>query len=320
MTDIQQIHWPVAFEDDDISRLVKSFFNGRNQRTLDAYRHDLDDFRKFTSSVSVTHAATVLLADGHGKANMLALDYKNHLIDRGFQSSTINRRLAALRSLVKLARTAGLVSWTLEIRNENNIPYRDTKGPGSSAFSKMLSLLIDNGSSKQLRDRAIMRLLHDLALRASEVVNIDISDLDVEARTVAIMGKGQNQKIILSLPDETIRAIKAWINVRGIEAGPLFLNFDRAGKGNRLTRIGLYQIVRKLGQRIGIKTRPHGIRHLSITEACKVAQAHGYDLEEVLDHSRHASVATLMIYRDRERNVQGKIAGLVASTTDNQKE
>lgn len=65
---------------------------------------------------------------------------------------------------------------------------------------------------------------------------------------------------------------------------------------------------------MSVNTRPHGIRHLSITEACKAAQNNGFALEEVLDHSRHKSVSTLMIYRDRERNVQGSIATLVSNT------
>lgn len=61
--------------------------------------------------------------------------------------------------------------------------------------------------------------------------------------------------------------------------------------------------------------RPHGLRHTAITEACKAAQANGIGLEEVLDFSRDSrkSIAILMVYRDRERNVQGQLASLVAA-------
>ena len=105
-----------------------------------------------------------------------------------------------------------------------------------------------------------------------------------------------------------------WLAARGTEAGPLFTNFDRAGKGRRLTGVSLYRIVRGLGEQHGVKVRPHGLRHTAITEACKAAQANGFGLEEVLDFSRHSrkSIAVLMIYRDRERNVQGQLAALVA--------
>ena len=60
--------------------------------------------------------------------------------------------------------------------------------------------------------------------------------------------------------------------------------------------------VRRLGEQVGLKVRPHGLRHTAITEACKLAQAKGMGLEEVLDFSRR-----------RERNVQGQLATLVAA-------
>ena len=64
-----------------------------------------------------------------------------------------------------------------------------------------------------------------------------------------------------------------------------------------------------------MQTRPHGLRHLGITTAVKKAQKAGIGLEEVLDYSDHKDVGTLMIYRDRERNVQAQLASLVAGET-----
>lgn len=73
-------------------------------------------------------------------------------------------------------------------------------------------------------------------------------------------------------------------------------------------------MLRDLGRDAGLKVRPHGLRHTAITEACKAAQANGIGLEEVLDSSRHSrkSIAILMVYRDRERNVQGQLTSLVS--------
>ena len=102
--------------------------------------------------------------------------------------------------------------------------------------------------------------------------------------------------------------------MRGTEPGPLFTSCDNARKGDgRLSSEGIYKTVRKIGEDVGVRTRPHGLRHTAITEAVKAAQANGYGLEEVTDFSRHASVTTLMIYRDRERTVQGKLAEAVAA-------
>jgi integrase/recombinase XerC len=105
------------------------------------------------------------------------------------------------------------------------------------------------------------------------------------------------------------------LKLRGDFSGPLFLNLDRAHKGNgRISGKSIYRLVRGLGEKIGIKTRPHGIRHTAVTEAVKKAQRNNMDIEEVLDFSRHRDVRTLMIYRDKERNVQGKLSELVSES------
>jgi len=89
--------------------LVRAFLSGRNERTVKAYSQDLADFQPFMGASTVDEAAKVLLANGHGPANATALAYKAHLVERGLQSATVNRRWAALRSLVQLARIMGLV-------------------------------------------------------------------------------------------------------------------------------------------------------------------------------------------------------------------
>ena len=77
---------------------------------------------------------------------------------------------------------------------------------------------------------------------------------------------GRNKEPV-TLPEPTKAALKAWLQVRGTEDGPLFVNFDRAGKGERLTGSAVYFIVRELGTKAGLSVRPHGLRHLAITSA-----------------------------------------------------
>jgi integrase/recombinase XerC len=304
---------------EDAARLVDAFLAGRNARTLRAYRQDLEDFRAFVAAVDLDDAARRLMGRGQGAANACALGYKASLRDRELSPATINRRLAALRSLVKLARTLGLVGWTLEIGNARARAYRDTRGPGRAGFLAMLATLGDRHDAKGHRDRAVLRLLFDLGLRRAEVVGLNVSDVDLEAGTVSVLGKGREDRETLSLPAATVDALRAWLAVHPSGDGPLFTSFDRADKGQgRLTGAAVYYLVRHCGERAGLgNVRPHGLRHAGITEAVKLAQAHGFGLEEVLDFSRHADVKTLMIYRDRERNVQGRLAELVAGGADN---
>ncbi len=297
--------------------LVLSFNKTKMQTTIEAYSQDLRVFREFLEVESVDDAAKVLLSSEQGKANYLVLQFKAYLMERGNSPNTINRRLAALRSLVKFARTIGLVTWGLEIQNLKTETYRDTAGPGIEGVKKLLDQAQgEENMGKAVRDIAIIRLLHDLALRRGEIVRLDYEDVDMARDRLFILGKGKVQKTPLSLPEATKNAIIRWLNYRGHFEGPLFTNFDRSSKGKsqRLTGRSIHRIIKKLGHEIGIDTRPHGLRHTAITEAVKKAQANDINLEEVMDYSRHRDIKVLMIYRDRERNVQGKLANLVSES------
>jgi integrase/recombinase XerC len=294
--------------------LLECFLSGRNPRTLAAYRIDLDGFAQFCGSDDLHSAIRAFIALTPGQANSLVMRYRNALLDRGLQATTVNRRLAAIRSLATMARTLGLITWCIEVSNMKTETYRDTRGPGRAAVAEMMSNLGDPASPKYFRDCAILRLLYDLALRASEVIQIDLTDVNSDRTAVSILGKGKKQKVEITLPPATKAALADWIRVRRSDVQPLFYNFDRAGKGCRLTRNGLYELVRRLGERVGVKTRPHGIRHTAITQAIKAAQLNGITLPEVRQFSRHASLQTLQIYADKERDLAGRIATLVSQT------
>ena len=319
MTDGLVVHTAEPGSDTNRTRptaasLVAAFLAGRNARTVCAYRQDLEAFRRFLQVPTLDDAVHRLLASAPGAAHALALAYQAHLLERGLQAATVNRRLATLRSLVQFAGTVGHVTWTLAIKNVKTQPYRDTMGPGKTAIRAMLTALQALRDAKAQRDRAALRLLYDLGLRRGEVVALDLAHVDLMAGRVAVLGKGRRQPDVLALPEPTQAALRAWLTMRGWHPGPVFTNFDRARKGSgRLTGTSLYRIVRTLGAQVGLTVRPHGLRHTAITEACKAAQTHGIALEEVLDFSRHRDVKVLMIYRDRERNVQGTLAALVAA-------
>lgn len=300
----------------NMASLVNLFLAGRCSNTATAYQKDLEDFRKFVGAASAEEAAWCLLSRGSGPGNALAIAYKASLIDRGLAPATVNRRIQVLRNLVRTARTVGLVNWSLEVVSMKVVKYRDTRGPGVLGVRLLLDQ-VSGDSAKDRRDRAIIRLLFDLALRRSEVVSLDMEHLEnTEDDNAAlwVTRKGITETERLSLPAPTRAALLTWLEVRGTEIGPLFRNFDRAHKGARLTGSSVYRLVRGLGEQAGITARPHGIRHTAITEAVKKCQENGYPFELALDFSRHADVRTLMVYRDRERDAQREVASLVAGS------
>lgn len=294
----------------NIQQLMEAFFQNKSRGTVKAYRQDLQSFVKFLEVASVEEAARKLLSAGHGAANLLALQYKNHLREKKLSPASINRKLAALRSLVKLGRVVGLVSFSLEVDSVEARALRDTRGPGASGVEKILRYAEQKTDHKGKRDYAILRLLFDIALRRAEVSSIDVDHLDVDRRMVLVMGKGRQQRQWLSLPEETMEAIASWLKVRGEAPGPLLLALDPRSKGKRLGGDGVYQVVKQAGQSVGIRVRPHGLRHAAITEALNET---GGDLRQVQQFSRHKSYDMLMIYDDARENFQGTVAQRVAT-------
>lgn len=296
--------------------LVAAFFAGRNPRTLRAYRQDLADFAAFLGTPDVRVAADTLLGGGHGAANARVIAYRAALVDRGLSPATINRRLAAVRSLVKLARTMGLVPWSLEVDSVATMRYRDTRGPGAAGVARLLAVLADRDDDKAVRDRAILALLYDMALRRGEVVALDAEHVDLAAGTLSILGKGRKERETLTIPEPTHRRLAAWLERRGDAPGPLFRNMDPAGKGKdgdrdgRLTGTSLYRIVRDLGQAAGVRARPHGLRHAAITDALDATNG---NVRAVQQFSRHRDVRVLTRYDDNREDLGGVIARQVAS-------
>lgn len=290
------------------ARLVQAFLSGRNAQTIRAYSADLGDFAAFLDAGDVNAAAAQLLGRGHGEANGVALAYKSRMVERGLAAATINRRLAALRSLVKLGRTLGVVPWVLEVQNAKAQAYRDTRGPGRAGFVALLAQLAGRLDAKAVRDRAILRLLYERALRCCEVTRLDLADVDLQTSTLHVLGKGRTQKEPLTLAAPTMAAVARWLEVRGLEAGPLFVNLDRAHSRRRLSGTGVYDLVRELGDDAGIRARPHGLRHAAITEALD----RGTDVRAVQRFSRHRDLRILLVYDDNREDLGGQVACAIA--------
>jgi len=290
-------------------RLLTAFLAGRSPATLRAYQQDVNDFTRFTGANSTDAAAALLLARGPGPANELALLYRAHLQGRGLSPATVNRRLAALRSLIKLARTLGLVNWSLDVEGLRSEAYRDTRGPGTAGYRQLLAHLDGKTDPRSLRDRAIVRLLYDLGLRRAEVCRLDLADFSPDGPALLVLGKGRSEKARLTLPPVTAAAIAGWLAVRpAAEAAALFVRVDRPG-GGRLDGSTIYRVVRQLGEAAGVRVRPHGLRHSSIT---RVLDLSGGDVRAAQRFSRHRDVRVLERYDDSREDLAGQLARRLA--------
>jgi integrase/recombinase XerC len=269
------------------------------------------DIENFLSDIG-TELGIFLTLDRH-KAFELVSRYKGDLIQKGLKSATINRRLAAIKSLVAFSYNCGHSDFMLEsVKGEKLSSYRDTSGVDSETFKRVLGG-IDRGTLKGIRDYALLILLWSNALRRSEVSKANIADFDPTAKTLRIFGKGKgNQSEIISLGKATVMAIESWLEARG-EHQPdkaLFCSVNIGYRDGRLCPQAIYDIVKSRCQSAGITKpmSPHRIRHSSITAAL---EATGGDVRRVQKLSRHSSLNTLLIYDDNRKNHQGEVTDIL---------
>lgn len=302
--------------------VIAAWLGGRKPTTLDAYRRDLATFAAFLKCATDAQAVELFLSQGPGPANRIALSYRSHMVERKLASATVARRLAALRSLVKVARMIGRITWALDVESPKVQSYRDTRGPGLTAWQRIYEAVkqaASEGSWSARRDLAIVLLLRDLGLRRGEVAGLDLADIDRDSEPPAVMvvGKGKTSKDRLTLNTRTLAAIADWISVRGDGPGPLFVRLDRAAElPERLTGRAIHYLVKTWGGRAGLKghqIRPHGLRHHAITLALNVT---GGNVREVKGFSRHASVQTVLKYDDARHDHGGKITRILGEDGD----
>ena len=139
-----------------------------------------------------------------------------------------------------------------------------------------------------LRDRAIVMLLLDTGARCSEVVQLDLSEVDLVSGRVRILhGKGNKQRVV-SFAGTCLAAIESYLEVRGREPGPLFVTSDGHGSlqaGARLKIHGLQGTMRRLSERSGVsKVHAHRFRHTFATWAIQ-HDARELDVQYLLGHS-----------------------------------
>jgi len=295
----------------DWERVLADWLNTkRSPHTQRVYQKDIDNFLADLN----LELGKFLTLDRH-KAFELVSRYKGELIQKGLKSATINRRLAAIKSLVAYAYNCGHSEFMLEaIKSEKMSAYRDTSGIDPEAFKTVLGG-IDRTSLKGIRDYALLILLWSNALRRSEVSKANISDFDPTAKTLRIFGKGRgNNAETVSLGSGTVMAIEAWLEVRG-ETNPdkaLFCSVNIGYRDGRLCPQAIYDIVKSRCQDAGITKvmSPHRIRHSAITAAL---EATGGDVRRVQKLSRHSSLNTLLIYDDNRKNHQKEVSDLLDS-------
>lgn len=306
----------------DAATVYERILNGRNANTIRAYGNTYEDFAAYLKTPTTLDAIQLLFSRSLGEANALVEGYKGHMIDRKLAPKTVNARLGAIRSLCRLGYKFGVIPWRLEVGNERSRDYRDTSGPGADKYKLLLEKLKERIAERggldpvAQRDIAMIRLLYNPALRRFEVANLDLEHIDFDQSRARIIGKGHRESEWITLPPNTLAAIRDWINVRGDQPGPLFISLD-PGATLRDTQITekrrvcgrtVWQRVKFWGQQIGIELRPHKLRHGGATA---VARASNGNAMAVKAFGRWKRLDTAQTYVDNDKNLAGQAARLI---------
>jgi integrase/recombinase XerD len=260
-----------------------------SKNTLSAYRGDLLRYTTFLE-VKKTDALAV--------SNNQVQDFATELAAMGLSASSSARVLAAVRGFHRF-----LVLENLRSDDPTSSlapPKLPRRLPKSLSQNQVLALLKASGPEPdeespdliRLRDRAILELMYSTGTRVSEVVALDLDEVN-DSGLLRVRGKGSKERIVplgsfasRSLNAYLIRSRPALAALRGERA--LFLN----KQGGRLSRQSIWEIIQRSGEACGFEVSPHSLRHSFATHLIEG----GADVRVVQELLGHASVATTQIY------------------------
>lgn len=309
-----------------VEHLYKAFLADKAENTASSYRIDFEAFAEFLGVDSVGSALRQLMEQNAHAGNALVLAYRTHLRKsaprtggrKRYSPATINRRLSALRAILKLGRIMGLATWQIEIEGERPEDVRDTRGPGEEGYAAIVAALerriadssAERGESVAVRNLAIVRLLHDAGLRRAEPLSADYpEDLDLPGGRLRVKRKKRREKSWAPISEACVRDIEAWMQCRGTKRGPLFTSFQNGTSGQRLTAKSLNKLFDAIGEEIGIKINPHGLRH---TAATTVLDRSNGNLRVAAKFLAHSNLSTVQKYDDDRRDEARQAVELLA--------
>lgn len=262
--------------------------------TREAYQFDLRKFAEYLANSKETeHLLFTVITTESIK------EYLNYLqTHRQYKSTTLSRVIASIRVLCEFGVSQGLIENNPAAYIHN--PKLPKKLPIYLVDSELKKLLSapDNSDVMGCRDFAILVTLGFTGMRRQELVGMDVSSVDLERRTILVMGKGSKERLI-PMNDFVFNAINAYLEVRPAtgDAKAVFLN----RQGQRLTGRSIVNIVRKYVRKAGIgkeKISPHKLRHTFAT----LLHMNDVDILEIKNLLGHSSITSTQIYTHTNSN------------------
>lgn len=242
-------------------------------------------------------------------------EIKSKLLETAYKAATVNKNLAALRGVLRVAWQLGQMSaddysLAVSVRGVRGESLPSGRAVTAGELSALLGVCEADKSATGARDAAIISVLYSCGLRRSELVALDLADYDAESDCLKIRHAKGNKARLAYLQGGALEALKDWLFLRGDNHGALFMPivWNGAVKMRRLSDAAIYKILGKRGRQAGISSfSPHDLRRSFISDLLDS----GVDITTVSKMAGHANVTTTARYDRRPEETKRKAASLL---------
>lgn len=265
---------------------------GYADNTIAAYRNDLTQFLRYLEQQDQYSTWAEVDKD-------TIINYVLNLKEREYTSSTVARKVAAIKSFFHYLMAAKvIVDDPTATLDSPKVKKRLPKAISREDIECLLAASAKGTSAKSQRDHALLEMLYASGMRVTELVSLDVSDVNLASGSVRVRGKKASSKErVIPVGDRALDALQTYLNkgrmqmVRDPEDRALFLNH----RGQRLTRQGLWLIIKHYVDEVGISedVTPHTLRHSFA--AHKLSQ--GKSLQDIQKLLGHANISTTQVYQ-----------------------
>jgi len=266
---------------------------GFSENTVAAYHNDLNQLAGF-AGVEATRQGYPLSWQSFRRQEMLS--YLLNLKERKYAPTTVARKLAAAKSFFNFMVAEGIIK---------DNPIKDVGSPklgkslpkpiSISHVRRLLEQPAKLSTPEARRDKAMLELLYASGMRVSELISLNLGDVDTKSDSVRCFGKGHKERIIPIYQQAALTVEEYIMGARpqlehGETERALFLN----RRGERLTRQGFWQILKAYAKSAGLEAdiTPHTLRHSFATHML----SGGADLRSVQELLGHANISTTQVY------------------------
>jgi integrase/recombinase XerD len=268
-----------------------------NNQYLKEYKEYLTLERNYSNNTVISYLTDIIEFSLFYKKDLLNVtdnDILKYLktMDK-LKADSISHKLSSLKSFYNFYLKKGLIKENPIINISR--PKLEKKLPTFLTLEEVSSLLnIEVKTPYDARNKAILELLYSSGLRISELTNMELANIDIDACLVRIMGKGSKERIV-PLGDYAIKAINEYLCLyrpllNKKNSAYLFLN----NRGNKISRQFIFKVIKQEALKKGIKKNisPHTLRHTFATHLLK----NGADLRIIQELLGHENIGTTQIY------------------------